>query len=371
MRKKLLALLMALVMVFSLNTTFLADEINSPGADNTQEVKEIGVEWCYNQNGIINWIVNVERDNDISWAQYKITLYNEKDEVVDYAYQTINNNDGSQGGEYISIGFSYAVELEGPGKYYVDVKMTTADGVVVGAGKSDVVEYKLPEKQLDGINANVEDGVLTFDMVEGAAHYIVEVTDLYYSATVGAYREGTYLYENIFAEDWYMDRDNFIKYVNDGKSIEFDFAKFFEEREEYRTENYENYVRTEHSFTFYVQARTANISEAQSSEVTEAGTYEIKITLTEEQIKDIIEKLPKLISWILKFVIFNLSAVGIGVISFYLFGVSGDEYNEFGKYTIPILLVMANVAFVLYDVCLTRNRFLLIRISDKFKKIIK
>lgn len=88
-------------------------------------------------------------------------------------------------------------------------------------------------------------------------------------------------------------------------------------------------------------------------------------------IKDIIEKLPKLISWILKFVIFNLSAVGIGVISFYLFGVSGDEYNEFGKYTIPILLVMANVAFVLYDVCLTRNRFLLIRISDKFKKIIK
>ncbi len=88
-------------------------------------------------------------------------------------------------------------------------------------------------------------------------------------------------------------------------------------------------------------------------------------------IKDIIEKLPKLISWILKFVIFNLSAVGIGVISFYLFGVSGDEYNEFGKYTIPILLVMANVAFVLYDVCLTRNRFLLVRISDKFKKIIK
>ena len=88
-------------------------------------------------------------------------------------------------------------------------------------------------------------------------------------------------------------------------------------------------------------------------------------------IKDIIEKLPKLISRIFKFAIFNLSAVGIGVISFYLFGISGDEYNEFGKYTIPILLVMANVAFILYDVCLTRNRFLLTRLSEKFKKLIK
>lgn len=88
-------------------------------------------------------------------------------------------------------------------------------------------------------------------------------------------------------------------------------------------------------------------------------------------IKDVIEKLPQLISWFLKLFIFNLAAVGIGVISFYVFGVSGDEYNEFGKYTIPILLIMANVAFILYDFCLTKNRFLLTRISDKFKKMIK
>ena len=88
-------------------------------------------------------------------------------------------------------------------------------------------------------------------------------------------------------------------------------------------------------------------------------------------IKDLIEKLPRLISWILKLLIFNLAAVSIGVIGFYVFGVSGEEYNEFGKYTIPILLIMANVAFVLYDFCLTKNRFMLTRISDKFKKMIK
>lgn len=88
-------------------------------------------------------------------------------------------------------------------------------------------------------------------------------------------------------------------------------------------------------------------------------------------IKDIIEKLPKAWGWLLKLALFNASAVGIGVISFYLFGVSGEEYEEFGEFTIPILLIMANVAFVLYDFCITKNRFLLMRLSERFKKIIK
>lgn len=88
-------------------------------------------------------------------------------------------------------------------------------------------------------------------------------------------------------------------------------------------------------------------------------------------IKESIEKLPKALAWILKIVLFNIATVGIGVISFYVFGISGDEYDEFGKFTIPILLIMANVAFVLYDFCVTKNRFLLIRFSEKFKKMIK
>lgn len=88
-------------------------------------------------------------------------------------------------------------------------------------------------------------------------------------------------------------------------------------------------------------------------------------------IKEIIEKAPRILAWGLKLILFNLASVGIGVISFYVFGVAGDEYDEFGKYTIPILLVMANVAFLLYDICLTKNRALLTRLSDKFKRKIK
>ncbi len=88
-------------------------------------------------------------------------------------------------------------------------------------------------------------------------------------------------------------------------------------------------------------------------------------------IKDIIEKLPLWVARLLKFILFNLAAVGIGVISFLVFGVSGEEYTEFGKYTIPILLIMANAVFIMYDICLTRNRFLLTRLSEKFNRIIK
>ena len=88
-------------------------------------------------------------------------------------------------------------------------------------------------------------------------------------------------------------------------------------------------------------------------------------------IKDIIDRLPKWVAWLLKLFIFNLAVLGIGAISFYLFGVAGDEYNEFGKYTIPVLMLMANLVFVLYDLCLTKNRALLTSLANKFKKIIK
>lgn len=88
-------------------------------------------------------------------------------------------------------------------------------------------------------------------------------------------------------------------------------------------------------------------------------------------IKDIIEKLPRWASWVLKFLLFNVAAVLIGVTGTFIFGISGDEYNEFGKLTIPILLFMANIVFILYDMCLTKNRFLLTGLSKKFKKVIK
>lgn len=88
-------------------------------------------------------------------------------------------------------------------------------------------------------------------------------------------------------------------------------------------------------------------------------------------VKDKAERLPKVISWLIKLLLFNCAAVLIGVLGIYLVGVSGDEYTEFGRFTIPILLVLANLVFLLYDFSLTKNKFLINIISEKFRKKLK
>lgn len=86
--------------------------------------------------------------------------------------------------------------------------------------------------------------------------------------------------------------------------------------------------------------------------------------------KDLFQKLPKALSWVLKLLHFNAAAVGIGFLGVLLFGVSGEEYSEFGKLTVPILLGMANIAFVLYEVALSRRGVFITRFAEKFKKTV-
>lgn len=87
-------------------------------------------------------------------------------------------------------------------------------------------------------------------------------------------------------------------------------------------------------------------------------------------IKESFEKLPKVASWILKFILFNAAAVSIGYLGVALFGVSGEEYQEFGKLTIPLLLGMANIVFVLYDIMQTKYKILFLQLAKRFWKII-
>lgn len=88
-------------------------------------------------------------------------------------------------------------------------------------------------------------------------------------------------------------------------------------------------------------------------------------------IKGGFERIPKVASWVLKLACFNASAVLIGVISVYVFGLSGEEYSEFGKWTVPILLTLANTVFLLYDKALDKNDVLLRRLTTKMKKLLK
>lgn len=83
------------------------------------------------------------------------------------------------------------------------------------------------------------------------------------------------------------------------------------------------------------------------------------------------EKLNTLLSVALKFLLFNSAAILIGWLGVALFGASGEEYEEFGRWTIPILLIMANVVFILYDMMLKKYGFLIPHLAKRIMKIIK
>ncbi len=88
-------------------------------------------------------------------------------------------------------------------------------------------------------------------------------------------------------------------------------------------------------------------------------------------IRDLIQRLPKLISVVVKILLFNCAAVLIGVAGVFLFGVSAEEYSEFGKATIPILLGLSNIVFILYDSILSKWNIVFVAFSQKLKKLMK
>ncbi len=88
-------------------------------------------------------------------------------------------------------------------------------------------------------------------------------------------------------------------------------------------------------------------------------------------IKDAFERLPKVFSWVLKIILFNASAVLIGVAGVFVFGLSGEEYSEFGKATVPMLLSLANIVFLMYDNMLKKYKFFMIELANRINKIFK
>lgn len=66
-------------------------------------------------------------------------------------------------------------------------------------------------------------------------------------------------------------------------------------------------------------------------------------------IKEKIERLNKALAYIIKLLIFNTSIIFSYYLMIKLFGLSAEEFNEFGKYTIPILMLLANILFFLTD----------------------
>lgn len=84
------------------------------------------------------------------------------------------------------------------------------------------------------------------------------------------------------------------------------------------------------------------------------------------------KKFYKVISWILKFSVFNISMITAFLIVTYVFNIPFDEMEEYGTIAAWGLLGIGNVVFVIYDIALTRLVTLyLLKWRKVFKRIFK
>ena len=96
------------------------------------------------------------------------------------------------------------------------------------------------------------------------------------------------------------------------------------------------------------------------------GCYPILKPVLESKIKN------NIICWIVKALFFNATAIAAYCIIIFVFGMPLDEFDEFGKWAVPILLGLGNVMFVLYDICITRLvTIYLLRWQKKFRKLFR
>lgn len=90
-------------------------------------------------------------------------------------------------------------------------------------------------------------------------------------------------------------------------------------------------------------------------------------------VKALLEKLKsRFLEYVLKFLVFNGSVTLVYLVLAKLFSIPMDGIGEYGKYGIAILYILGNIAFILYDICLTRLCGLYInRLHQKIKKIMR
>ena len=90
-------------------------------------------------------------------------------------------------------------------------------------------------------------------------------------------------------------------------------------------------------------------------------------------VKSVIEKIGKqIVEWVLKFLVFNLSILIVYGLFSGLFAISADDFPFLKQYGIPLLIILANIVFAVYDIAVARmSVFYFNRVRPKFKKILK
>ncbi len=95
------------------------------------------------------------------------------------------------------------------------------------------------------------------------------------------------------------------------------------------------------------------------------GYYPILKAVTERQKNRALE-------YAIKFVVFNLAIFLIYGVFASIFGISLEDFGDFGKYTIAIVFVVENIVFVLYDKAVSQLAgFYMYRLHSIVKRILK
>ena len=121
-------------------------------------------------------------------------------------------------------------------------------------------------------------------------------------------------------------------------------------------------------FTYLVSAVLVFIfaeAEAKLMYITFFGYYPL--------LKSVLERIKsRFIEYALKFICFNgaITVVYLGLAS--LFGIEKDSFGQFGEWGVAVLYIMGNIAFILYDMCLTKLcGYYMYRLHTKIKKIMR
>ena len=89
--------------------------------------------------------------------------------------------------------------------------------------------------------------------------------------------------------------------------------------------------------------------------------------------KALIERIKNpIIEWPIKAVIFNTSVLLVYFVFAKMFGISMEEFGQWGKYGALALLGLGNIVFILYDIAVSRMAmFYFVVIQPKIKRIFK
>lgn len=72
-------------------------------------------------------------------------------------------------------------------------------------------------------------------------------------------------------------------------------------------------------------------------------------------IKSLIERIPaRALQYVVKFILFNICMIGAFFIGTYLLSIPKESFTLFGVYLPWAFLILGNIFFLLYDLCITR-----------------